>query len=246
MGVVTGLETIAGLAAAAAGTGLSLYGNAQTQNKMNNDVAAEVSQQNALSKRAQPIVASNIDASSAPKAKADISSNAAKTLAQYNTVEALPSSTGPASTPVSTLTENRVKGATDQSNQAAAKLMGYGGWQNDQSLRNQQAGNQLGLINTEARSDASLLPLRLQQDQSYGSGWNTAGSLLSALGSLAGVAGAVAPATGAATGAADAADAVSQGYSSPAFLNFAKNASVPMVGPPNLFDPYQLSLYNQY
>lgn len=231
---------IAGLAASALGTGASMYGSSVAKDKMNQDVTNEIMQQEALQKKATPIVNQNISSSSAPKAKTDIANNAASTLAKYNTIQALPSGNSPASTPVSTLTETQNKAKVGQQNDAASRLMGYSGWQNNQSINNQEANNQLGLIGSEAKSDAALLPLQLQQDQNAGGGWQTAGSLLSALGGLAGVAGAVGPASTAATtasGVGTAAPAVDSTWASafPDLFGAGGRFADPMAGAGTLF-----------
>lgn len=173
---------IASLAIAAAGTGVGIAADESANNKANQSTADVLAQEQALEQEAKPVVDTNIQASSAKAAKPQISAAAEKAMGGEQALQSLPATTALPSTPASTVTDTRTNAEVGQNNQAAAQLAGYSGWQNQQSINDQQANNQIGILGTLGSNAAAGLPLALQADQQQTAAWQAAGSLLNGIG----------------------------------------------------------------
>lgn len=192
-----GATEIPALLAVLAGTGLSVAGAAETANQQNQDVSNVIAQENAFSNQAKPIYSQNLNQSTPAAVTGQLNTDQAKALANYAQVQQQPMTTAaPAapSTPGSVTANLREKAAVGQQNEAASQLAAYGQQATDQSVRNQQTGNQLGVINQEAANAAALLPIELQTADS-GAPLQAGGSLLSSLGGLYGTYSAISPLT---------------------------------------------------
>jgi hypothetical protein len=186
MGQLAAIVPLIAAAASAAGAGLQISSaNTETKN-MNNAVAQQLAQQQEYGKRAQAQVQPNIQKSAAPSAQAQIQQGAADQLAKYSQLQQQPQTTAPSATPTNRVVSASGGAATNAGNQAAAKLAGYGTWENAQNINNQNVANQLGVINSESAAAGQVLPSVLSQAQ--GSAAQTAG-IGSLLGSAGGIAG---------------------------------------------------------
>jgi hypothetical protein len=183
--------------AAVVGTGLQMAGNAEAQSAQNDARAKAVAQQAELQKKAQAVAQQSI-AKSTPQVAADqmAKGTAARQTAwqNLNTATQPIASALPATTDAATSGAN--KRATSSANawntlnaQAAAKEGGYGDWENQQAIKNNDVNQQLGTINNFSAGDAALLPTELQVASHAGDSLSTWGSVVGMLGSLAGAAG---------------------------------------------------------
>ena len=179
------------LLATAIGTGVSIYGDEQANSRMNSDVSNELAQQQAFSAKEKDVVDSNLAKSTEPAAQSQINTGAENQLAQYHALQALPLESAPSPTSPNAVTNAEGKAQTENLNQAAAKLAGYGSWENAQSIGNQNAANTLGVLNTESGNAAMPLQYQLGQDQQ--NNLIPIGSLISSAGGLAGTYGATSP-----------------------------------------------------
>jgi hypothetical protein len=189
---------LVGLGLGVLGTGMDIAGNAQSQRAMNNARANETNQQAGLQKQANAVVQGSIDQSTPQVAQSEMDAGQA---ARNNAWSNLQSAT----TPVASALSPTAGSPTDAANKrgsaaantwnelnanAAAKEGSYGDWENQQNIKNANAAQQLGVINSFSQGDASLLPVEMQVASQAGgklSGW---GNILSSIGALAGVAGA--------------------------------------------------------
>lgn len=165
----------------------------QETSAMNQDVAAQISREQAYGKKANQVVNQNIQTSAAPNAQAQIAKGAANQLAQYSMLQGQPTTTAPSATPDNRVTSAESGATTSNLNQAAAKLAGYGSWENAQSIADQNTNNQLGVINSQANAWQPVLSSQLSDAQSSQGGEAAAGSLLSSAGGIAGAYGAASP-----------------------------------------------------
>jgi hypothetical protein len=192
-----------GLLGGAVGTGLEVAGNIADKNAINSAEASTYGTLNQDQQKATAVMQQQEANQGAGVANNDIQSGAAQrnALSQVLQQAAQPASGTPL--PASTA-DTAVRGATARTgnagnawsnivNKAQDVQGGYGDWQTALNLGNQNTNQQLGVINTEARGTAGLLPLEVQAASHAGdalSGW---GSIVSALGQVASL--------GAATGA---------------------------------------------
>lgn len=184
-----GLETalaLASVAATAAGTGMSMEAANEQTNQMNDRTASTIAREEQLAKQNKPLVAQNIQASSAPKAQQAIDKSAADSMMKYQQMNSLPlTASGSSQAPNTPATiVDRERGAqTNAIQQAAAKMAGYGGWTTNQSIANQNIGNQLGVNNFNAGQIGATLPIGLSTADA-GNGLAAAGQLLGTAGRL--------------------------------------------------------------
>lgn len=169
-------------------TALSIAGNAKEQAAINAARSNEVAAQAGLQQRSNAIANQSIAKSTAPVARGQIDAGAAQRTALYNVLQkaSVPIA---AANPVSGAGSARSAGTgTAWSNLVAgnqAQAGGYSDWENQQNIKNADASQKLGIINSFSRGTAGLLPIQLQVAGQAGdqlSGW---GSIVGALGSAA-------------------------------------------------------------
>jgi len=221
---------IAGLLGTAAGTGMQIAGNAQSQSALNSERAAENRQQTGFQNKAQAEVNSSLAQSTAANEQKQTATGTADRISIYN---ALQDATAPATkTPGKTSSGNTIVGGptagasrrasgagTAWSNLAAksqATEGGYSDWENQQNVKNATTMGNLSVIGTQASNAASIYPLEQQVAMQKGqplSGW---GQLLSTLGSLSMMGASVVGAPAAGASAADTGAGMAYDWSNPA------------------------------
>lgn len=190
-----GIETVAalaGTAASLAGTGVGIAGAKASQDAMEQSVRNQLNQEAQFQQQATPLYQKSLEQSSPENAQRAIQDQAAQTTELYRRLQQTPLST--ASPAVQLNPQNTVR--TDQAiqgqNAANAQLQGFGQWQIQQWLKNQQANLGLGTIGNLAQSGAANAGTLAQLAGRSGLGLQGAGSLLSSLGGLSSLYGATA------------------------------------------------------
>lgn len=193
-----------GLGAAALGTGLTIAGNAQDQSAINAARNTEAGQEAALQKQGNTVFQNSVTANSEPTAVATLAKGQAQRASIAQALQTattgantqLPTNQQPTyqvSNPDGTTATNTAATRTATAgnawsnvvNTAANKLGSYGDLATAQGVANQQANNQLGVIGTQAKQDASILPVEIQAASHKGDALTGWGSIVSALGSVA-------------------------------------------------------------
>jgi hypothetical protein len=201
---------LVGAGLAVAGTSLSIAGQQEAKSAMAKTRAAENAQQQGLQQQANAITTNSIAKSTPQVANDQLTAGAA---ARTNLTQALQSAAVPiaqANAPTGGGSGRAGTAGTAWSNLVAgnqAKAGSYQDWETQQSIKNAQASQKLGILNNFSQGDASLMPIEMQVASQKGdklSGW---GSLISALGAVTGMAGAASAgmAGGSATGGATSA-----------------------------------------
>jgi hypothetical protein len=186
MGEAAGIIPIIATLASAAGAGLQISAANNETNAMNSAEQQALAQQQQFTKEAVPDVTKNVTASAPASVTSQIQQGAADQLAKYSQLQQQPQTTAPSATPTNRVVSAGSGATVNAANQAAAKLAGYGTWENAQNIANQNVANKLGVINTESAGWGQVLPSVLSQAQ--GSAAQTAG-IGSLLGSAGGIAG---------------------------------------------------------
>jgi hypothetical protein len=191
----TGMEIlgIAGLAAAAAGTGLSIAGAKQSQENMNKAVQAELARQQGYQQTGQKLFTQSLEGSTPPKAQSQISSGQEAALGNYQKLASLPLG-GDVTTafPVGdkAIAQN-VSDYVSQRQQAGSYLQGLGQYGVDQYVKDILANARLGINAANSQFSESVLPLEIGKAQQSGAELAGIGQLVSALGSTASTASAI-------------------------------------------------------
>jgi hypothetical protein len=184
---------LAGLALSAGGAAAQAEGAAKDQSAMNTAVEDEVAQQQQYANQGRNVFEQSLSKSGPQTAQADIQQGQEQALTDYQKLEGLDLNASGQSAPFQTDKSalNVDTGRTSLSNAAQAKLQGYSEWDLQQQIKDLQANGQLGVIATNARNTANLLPYQLQAAQHAGDAWTGVGSLLSTAGGVAGSLGAL-------------------------------------------------------
>lgn len=186
-----GFPALIGLALSAVGTGLSMKANADAKSSMEKTARAEMGRQESFRKKAQSQMDTTLGTAGADAANSKIADVADSQEAQYQQLAKMPLST---SAPIVAGNENAVvaardKGALRLSDRVRAKMAGYGGWQNDQAIRNAESASQLGLLSNMAQRSGAVLPIEMTAAAHSADNLKGIGSLLNTLGSVVGVGG---------------------------------------------------------
>lgn len=197
------------LLAMLAGTGAQEYGNVSASNAMNQKVSEEMARQKAFQKQASELFQQSLGQSAAPTAQQQIQQGVGQSLGATTNAGKIPF--GTASVPLpgtgDDLAQAQLQAQLGLGQQNNAAFQGYGNYGFQQGLKDQSIGGQLGVVNSEARQSAGVLPTELQQAQGSQQGIQALGQLLSTVGLLAGLGSlTAAPAGGAVTGAPGAFD----------------------------------------
>ena len=188
-----GCGTLAGLGLALAGAGTSAYANNQIQNKENDLASQELAHQQGFQKQAQAAVGQNIQNSGAQQAKQNQQQGAQQFL-NASKMAQLPQLGLTAADPSQNVGASNVAQASQQAENelgqnANAQLQGYTNVRLQNQLGNLQTGNQLGMIDSNARAWTNALPLQLQQAAGSEQGLQALGSLLGTAGQVVGLSG---------------------------------------------------------
>ena len=187
---------VAGLGLTATGTGMSIAGNHQSQNAINAARRGYVQKQADLTRQNNTIAQKSIAGSSADVANQQIQAGAnARTTAwdnlQKSTVpvaSALPANGGTATGAAGARSVGAGNTWNNLNAKAAAKEGGYGDWENQQSIKNADVAQQLGINKNFAEGNARLFPTQMEVASQAGgpmSGW---GQIVSSIGQVAGMA----------------------------------------------------------
>ena len=197
---------VGGSVASLAGTGLQIAGNEKAKSAMNATRKNAVDQQGALQRQSSQIANDSIAASGPQSAATQTAQGAATRMAL---TDALRQGNTPiaAANPVGTSASTGATGAAGNAwtNLVAgnqAKAGSYADWENQQAIKNAEAGQKIGVLNNFSQGDAALLPVEMQVASQKGdklSGW---GSLVQGLGSAAMLGGAIGMAAAPAAGSA--------------------------------------------
>jgi hypothetical protein len=183
----------AGLAVAAAGTGLSVAGAQESQHNMNRAVQDELARQQGYQQKGQSLFNQSLQASTPPKAQSQISSGQEAALGNYQKLAALPLG-GDVTTafPIGdkAIAQN-VNDYISQRQQAGSYLQGLGQYGTDQYVKDILANARLGINAANAGFSQSVLPLEIGAAQHSGADLAGIGQLLSAVGGTAATAGAI-------------------------------------------------------
>jgi hypothetical protein len=201
----------AGLALSAAGTGMQMAGAKKARDKMDDTRRAELLRQKGYQRDADVAYQANREKSDRGTAEAEMAAGAQRREQEYQAVgQNTLGVAAPLATPAA---GNQTAGAASRTaanvqatgnawtklvNSARAKLGGGDDWQLNQAIRNQRAGEGIGIASSQARQSASLLPGEMEAASHAGdklAGW---GQLVSALGSVSGMYGATTAAPAAA------------------------------------------------
>lgn len=182
-----GCGALIGAALGLAGAGVQEVANSKTQGKMNDIMAAQQAEQKKLQARGKGVFDTSLAASTPDAAKQSVALGADKFLNAANTSQAVPLGLA---TPALTGANNaadKARGGLDA--RAMADYAGYGQYAQDQSLKDQSANRQLGVINQQSQYANSMLPAELGAAQNDYNSLRGVGSLLGTAGSLVGTAG---------------------------------------------------------
>ncbi len=188
-----GVATIAGLALAAAGTGVSMANARATQRRMNEVVRSQIAAAEEYQKPASTEFQRSLGETGAEASKRALAQGQEEALGGYQDVQSMFPSTAPSPILSNEIVNTRNAARIGQANQANAALQGYGNLTLQQILANQRAQQNLGVISGLAGSQSAITPYLLQGAQNQGQDLAAVGSLLGTAGSLAGVYGSLAP-----------------------------------------------------
>lgn len=180
-----GCGALIGAALGLAGAGVQEVANSKTQGKMNDIMAAQQAEQKKLQAKGKGVFDASLAASTPDAAKQSVALGADKFLNAANTAQAVPLGlAAPALTGANTAAD-KVRGGLDA--RAMANYAGYGQYAQDQSLKDQAANRQLGVINQQSQYANSMLPAELGAAQNDYNSLRGVGSLLGTAGSLVGL-----------------------------------------------------------
>jgi hypothetical protein len=175
-------------AVAAAGAGYGIEQTSAAQNKMNQDVANTVGQEQQLQKQATPIYQQNLQkATSQQPAQQGI----AQALQGYQRAAQAPVSTQPiVDAPPSKTVDARTAADVARQQQASAAVAQYPAQQTAWNVGNTNTNAQLGNISSIGQSIASTLQPNLLSAQEQGTQGQAIGNAVGSVGGVIGAAGA--------------------------------------------------------
>lgn len=191
MGLETAL-TVIGLAASAAGTGVSIAGARAQREDMNKALRAGLARQEEIQRKATPVVEQNIEASGSQQAGKDIQSGTSQAAELYRRLHDLPTS-GESPVLLDRIVQARNEADIGRAQQAEAELQGFGNLTQQQWLRNLATLNQLGVLQNFSRGSVGVVPYQIQAAMQPGQNLQAVGSLLGTGGTLAGMYGQLYP-----------------------------------------------------
>lgn len=184
-----GWPTIIGLALTAAGTAASSVANSEATSAENKATDNQLSQQQALQKKATGLFNQNLPGNTQQAAQSQIGSANTQLQNQYKQAALAPLT--PTANPinVSPVVQARADQSTQQQGAANAQNQGYSQWGVNQAIQNMLAGQQIGLVNNQASQLYGTYGANMNQAAQSSSGLSGIGSILGTLGTAVGVGG---------------------------------------------------------
>lgn len=184
-----GAETIALIAAglSAAGAGATIAGNERSRSHMEEQAQNELGRQKGFQRQAQQQFQQSADQSDVQHAMAQQQQGEQQRLAAMSATMSQPllANNNPVDSNSQSITQQQGgQAALGQSAAAQAKLGGMSEWDLQQWIKNIRANQMLGIIGSNARNSAQVLPMELAQAQHSGDALRGVGMGLSALGAL--------------------------------------------------------------
>ncbi len=164
-----------------------------TQRRMNEITRQQIESGEAFQRQATPEFMKSLGSSGSEAAMRALATGQQEALGGYQNVQGSPPTTAPSPILSDALVNARTQARIGQSNQAQASLQGYNNLALQQTLANQRAQQNLGVISGLASSRSEITPYLLQGAQQQGQNLAAVGSLLGTAGSLAGVYGSLYP-----------------------------------------------------
>lgn len=175
-----------GLAVGAAGTGLQIAGNEETQGAENKAVQDELNTQQQFASKGKGIFQQSVAQSGSDVANQQIQQGTGSQLAKYAMAQGQPTGV-PSSVSSDPITQAASDAVVGQQNQAQAVESGLGDYGFQQGIKNQGVNRALNINAADARAWQSTLGPTLQQASQAGAPLGLAGSGLGMLGQLAGL-----------------------------------------------------------
>lgn len=214
---------LAGLAASAAGTGVSMSAQAAARDEANRKTQQELQRQRGFQQQGKQQFAASLGKSGSDVAQKQIDTGTQQHLAEYQKAQALPTAISQPTQldqPSQNLHQQAESAYVGQQGQARAQLGGYSEWDLQQWIKNLRAQQQLGQVQNFARGSQNVLPYELEQAQHSQDTMQGIGTGLSALGALGGGVSGIWGAANAAKAAAAAAQAGQVASASEPFLAY--------------------------
>lgn len=179
-----GLELLAGLGLAVAGTGLEVAGAQQSQRAMNHTVEDELNVQAGLGRQAQQAYQNSAAQSTVEQAQGQQQKGQQQAAQLYQQLQSVPLQQQSSIGTGDPVTQARTSEYIGQQNKAGSALQGYSQYGLSQSLKDLLAQEQLKNIGAQSGIYQAALPLQLQQAGQAGAPFQAIGQGLGALGSL--------------------------------------------------------------
>lgn len=197
---------LVGLAATAAGTGMSIAGNEESKAAMERARGDELQRQQQFRKEGQKRFDASMKEAGADRAKEDIEKAADTRQAAYQQMAQAPQGvTAPNVAPqgdrVVASPESGAQQRAEAANnawsnltsRAQAKLGAVGDWGLQRNIENKRANQDLALIANKSRGSLNVLPFEMDKASHEGDTLRTLGTVATALGSIGMMAGATSP-----------------------------------------------------
>jgi len=183
------VAALVGVAASAAGTGLSMAGAAESRDRMNRTIEQQLAAQQQFQRQASPVFQQSLQESTPQRVQSQIDLGSQSASEMYNRLRSLP--TGTSSLPTDDRTQSQTQQKIQQQQGAQAGLQGYQASSLAQWLKDLETRNQLGIISNLSQGQANITGPLLNYAQQAGAGLAGVGSLLGTGGSLLGMWGAL-------------------------------------------------------
>ena len=184
-----GCGTIAALALMGGGAGASMAAGAKERSAMNAATQAELQRQQGFAQHGQNLFQQSLGQSGTPVANQQVQQGNQQVMEATQNAARVPfgNSVAPLPGAGNSLASAALDASLGRSQNANAALQGYSNYGFQQGLKDQSIGSQLGVLNNQARSSASVLPYEVQQASTSQSGLNSLGQLMSIAGMLTGL-----------------------------------------------------------
>lgn len=177
------------VAAAAAGTGLTMASQSAQQDAQNKAISAEMLRQQNYSKQAGSVFDSSLAQSGRTAADSEIAQGVQQASGNYAKYGAVP--LGVAAPNIAPQGDKNVVNAVagnqnKLASQANANMQGYSEWDLQQMIKNMRTNQNLSVISGESKNSESLLPGDLAGASNAGAGLAGLGSIVGGLGKTIG------------------------------------------------------------
>lgn len=197
---------VAALALSAAGTGVSVAANESAKSAAKKKQSAELNRQKVFQQRASQEFANSLSKSTPEKAATDLKSAKDERMAAYETAQRVnigapapvASNAGSPAMAQTNPTANEAAMSRQTGtawarllNDAAARGNSYADWGLKQNIKDTRVNQRMGLLGTDSRRSAELLPWEIENASHSADGMKYTGQGLTTLGSVLGTASAV-------------------------------------------------------